>query len=84
MSNAHNLIGKRFGKLSVLSRSQNGRDGKTRWRCRCDCGNEKVVSGVLLVAGHTRSCGCLLEKHYRRLQGRFNEQADSLEEFVKG
>ena len=29
------------------------------WLCRCDCGNEKVVSLIHLRNGSTRSCGCL-------------------------
>ena len=29
------------------------------WRCKCDCGNETIVSKTHLRTGHTRSCGCL-------------------------
>jgi len=29
------------------------------WRCRCECGNEVVVRGLRMLAGKTRSCGCL-------------------------
>jgi hypothetical protein len=36
---------------------------KRKWRCRCDCGNETVVSAGNLKTGHTRSCGCLYRKH---------------------
>lgn len=32
--------------------------GRAAWLCRCDCGNEKVVSGQHLKAGATISCGC--------------------------
>lgn len=58
-----NLTGKRFGKLLVLS--QNGRDrfGKARWLCRCDCGQQKTVTGINLRETRpgryrTESCGC--------------------------
>ncbi len=30
-----------------------------RWRCLCDCGNERVVQGSNLRRGLTQSCGCL-------------------------
>lgn len=33
--------------------------GRTRcWNCRCSCGAERVVRGIHLLSGHTRSCGC--------------------------
>jgi hypothetical protein len=32
--------------------------GRVGWRCKCDCGNYKVISGKSLRNGETRSCGC--------------------------
>jgi len=49
------LTGKRFGRLTVLERI----DDTLNYRCECDCGNEKIVSGELLRSGRTKSCGCL-------------------------
>lgn len=51
------LIGKKIGRLTVLE-NVGKENGYTLWRCKCDCGNEKVVSGKYLGKG-TRSCGCL-------------------------
>ena len=31
---------------------------RPRWRCRCDCGLNRVVAGDLLRTGKTKSCGC--------------------------
>lgn len=28
------------------------------WRCKCDCGTEKIVSGGNLRSGQSQSCGC--------------------------
>lgn len=53
------LTGKRFGRLTVVSRAENSKSGKTRWRCKCDCGNECVVHGDSLKSGNTKSCGCV-------------------------
>ncbi len=50
--------GVRFGKLTVLEEAPQ-RKGHRYWRCRCDCGTERVVEGGHLRSGHTRSCGCL-------------------------
>lgn len=52
------LTGQRFGRLVVQERAAN--IGKqTAWLCKCDCGNEKIVTGSNLKLGHAQSCGCL-------------------------
>ena len=52
------MTGKRFGKLTVVERAATV-PGETsaRWRCVCDCGNEKVVYGTDLRRGDHKSCG---------------------------
>jgi len=55
--------GQRFGRLVALRRVESGRSKKghlagARWLCRCDCGNEKVISGNSLTSGGVISCGC--------------------------
>ncbi len=51
------LTGKRFGRLTVISRSD--RPGhKVCWNCLCDCGNTSVVEGSSLKNGRIKSCGC--------------------------
>lgn len=52
------LTGKRYGRLVVIERAKN-KGSKTAWLCKCDCGNEKIVSGDKLKTGNTKSCGCL-------------------------
>src|SRR5258707_13672669 len=56
MSKLRDLVGQRFGKLTVLARAGNGRRGHARWLCECDCNNRTIVRGADL--GRTRSCGC--------------------------
>jgi hypothetical protein len=53
------ITGQKFGRLSVLDRAGRAPNGGTMWKCLCECGTEKVVSGSSLVTGHTESCGCL-------------------------
>ena len=56
---ATDISGRRFGRLVVLRFSGlKPRYRDLRWVCRCDCGNERIVSGNRLRAGLTRSCGC--------------------------
>ena len=53
------LTGKKFNRLTVIGFEGRDWQGKARWRCRCDCGNETVVEGYNLTSGHVKSCGCL-------------------------
>jgi hypothetical protein len=54
--------GKRYGRLVVIKRVENiGSAGA--FLCKCDCGNEKIVTGNSLRTGATKSCGCLLVEH---------------------
>jgi hypothetical protein len=50
--------GKTYGRLTVISRAGTQKK-KAMWLCRCECGNEKIVPGIRLRNGDTRSCGCL-------------------------
>lgn len=54
-----NLIGERFGKLTVVSRENNNSHGGAMWLCQCDCGNACVVDSGNLRKGRQKSCGCL-------------------------
>lgn len=58
MSLKEDLTGRRFGRLTVLSRGKNDHAGKTRWNCICDCGKTCLKYGSVLTAGYTKSCGC--------------------------
>lgn len=51
------LVGKKFGKLTVVSldRKENSR---RFWNCSCQCGGTKVVREDKLKSGHVKSCGC--------------------------
>ena len=64
------LVGKRFGKLVVVERTDKKINRSIVWKCKCDCGNYKEVPTHLLQNGHTRSCGCLIrEAHANDLTG---------------
>jgi hypothetical protein len=50
--------GRRFGMLVALRLAENANNGGARWYCRCDCGDEKVVTADNLIRGKANSCGC--------------------------
>ena len=59
MIRAIDLTGHTYGRLTVIHRADNDKHGLTRWVCRCECGNEVIVSSSHLRKGNTKSCGCL-------------------------
>lgn len=74
------MVGKRFGRLTVLEATDKRISGDIVWKCRCDCGNITTVATCNLEAKvhRTVSCGCMRvervtkhnlseEKIYKRL-----------------
>ena len=52
-------IGNRYGMLLVIEEAPRKKgEPSVRWRCRCDCGKERIVSRTLLRNGSAKSCGC--------------------------
>lgn len=54
------LIGKTFGRLTVIADTQEKQGTAKMWLCRCDCGKELKVRTDSLTSGRTISCGCYL------------------------
>ncbi len=69
MAKPIDLTGKKFGNLTVIKRTHNTKKGNTRWICKCDCGNETIVTAGNLKSGAVKSCGCLREKPYNLKHG---------------
>lgn len=51
------LVGERFGTLTVLAFDHSDSFRNTYWLCRCDCGEVCVKNGHSLRRGHTTTCG---------------------------
>lgn len=62
MGNLIDLTGSIIGRWTVLERGGDGKFVHSRWRCRCECGTERTVSGANLRSGVSRSCGCLIRE----------------------
>lgn len=55
-----NLIGKQFGKLTVIAESPRKDSNGFYWFCNCECGTKQhEVSGHHLKSGNIQSCGCI-------------------------
>lgn len=58
-NNCEDITGLKFGKLTVISKSDIRKDRKVHWNCICDCGNYYIANGKSLRRGDVQSCGCL-------------------------
>lgn len=55
------LVGQRFGKLTVIEHAgkMKDRNNANIWKCQCDCGNITFATTSELRSFHIKSCGCL-------------------------
>jgi len=50
----------KFGKLTAIERlDEKNRFGYYLWRCKCDCGGEKIQGSNYLRISTNQSCGCV-------------------------
>lgn len=50
------LSGRKFGKLLVINRNYEVKNGKRNWNCLCECGNTRVVTTGALNGGKMQKC----------------------------
>ena len=62
MGNFIDMVGRRFGALTVIRKADPAPGGEARWECRCDCGNTVLAKGSHLRSGNYTSCGCIRKK----------------------
>jgi hypothetical protein len=64
-----NLIGQKFGRLTVIAFEGIKNFWKDRresyWKVKCDCGKEKILR--ISNLRHTQSCGCLLNEFRKNI-----------------
>ena len=53
-----NLIGQKFGRLTVLQPTEKRKRGLVVWKCQCECGNIIQVPTTDLTCNRKKSCGC--------------------------
>lgn len=63
MGTFKDLTGTQFGRLTVVRQAENYVNPNTgnkssRWLCKCECGNQKIIRRGDLQSGKTLSCGC--------------------------
>lgn len=57
------LIGNKYNSLTIIGIDSSNKSGHYFLRCKCDCGNEKVIRADRVLNNITKTCGCQ-NKHY--------------------
>ena len=55
------LTGSRFGRLTVVEKVGK-KNNRYYYKCKCECGNVKIIEADLLISEKTKSCGCLISE----------------------
>jgi len=58
MAKAMNFVGQKYNRLLILEKLPK-KDKNQYYKCKCDCGNIKIINQSALRSGKTKSCGCL-------------------------
>lgn len=69
MKKIEDLVGIKFGRLTVLNYNGKNKSGNSMWICQCECGNiTKPIVGSSLKSGKTQSCGCYEKENLTKIQ----------------
>jgi len=68
------LVGQKFGRLTVLRAVENQRNWKTELECQCDCGNITFAAKYDLIHGIRKSCGCLKKEQKEQDRKKWQER----------
>ena len=53
-----NMLGRQFGRWTVIRSGGRSRHSSDQWLCRCSCDQTRLVLGPSLRTGKSQSCGC--------------------------
>ena len=73
------MIGKKFGRLTVVKRSGSTPARKRLWLCLCECGNERRIATGDLNSGAVVSCGCFNNERAALLKFRHGQAREKKE-----
>lgn len=76
------IINTKYGRWTVLEKTDKRFHANILWRCRCDCGTERLLIGHTIKSGHSKSCGCLAKSNtkpqhelqsFKRWKGKYRQ-----------
>lgn len=70
MGKSIDLLGQKFGRLTVIEKSKQLYHGSVMWICKCDCGNIVEIPSSSLIHNRTKSCGCISKEKIKDITGK--------------
>lgn len=67
MGKVIDLTGQKFGRLTVISRTENSIYNRTSWVCICDCGKTTIATSHNMKNGDKQSCGCYKKEQTKEI-----------------
>lgn len=69
-----NLVGKKFGHLTVIDMLPYEKNKRTKCLCQCDCGTTNItIQANHLKAGEIQSCGCIMSRGEEKITAILNK-----------
>lgn len=68
-----NMVGEKFGELTVVRQVISGPRGYLRWSCKCSCGKYLAVDGDRLRSGERTACG-IDGHHAHRIKSKYSRK----------
>ena len=84
--NKKDIIGEKFGRLTVIREDGRNKHQNVCWVCLCDCGATTRATTAKLIGGRVRSCGCLRSEilvERARARRIFQTRAEMVNSFLK-
>lgn len=66
------MVGKKYGKVTVISYVGISEDCRALWKCNCECGVTFITRGKDLREGKVTSCGCARKEHCSARMSKIN------------
>ena len=73
-----NLIGRKYGYLTVIGDAGRTKKYEHLWLCKCECGNTKITRGNRLKTGSCKSCGCYQKQQVAKANTRHGKSRTKL------
>ena len=76
-----NFVGQKYNRLLILEKLPK-KDKNQYYKCKCDCGNIKIINQSALRSGKTKSCGCLIRLFCESQNIKYNSVRGSIDKNI--